>query len=503
MTAVDPIVVGLDVGTSAVKAVLVDGGQRVLAGASRGLDVSRPRPGWSEQDPLTYIAAVRQVLGELQAAMPEVFARAGAIGLSGQMHGAVLVDAAGKPLRPAILWNDARAEAECAEMLAEFPQLPEVAGVIPMPGFTAPKLRWLKKHEPAVVAATAKVLCAKDFVRLWLTGEHATDMCDAAGTLWLDEAKRAWSERAVMASGLELSHMPALVEGTAVSGRVRPSLATELGWRGAVVVAGGAGDAAAAGIGLGALDAGDAYISLGTSSQLFVTMDRYRPRPETLVHAFAHAVPDRWFQMAAMLNGASCLAWYASAMGGGASIEALLAEAEHEPPAAPDPIFLPYLAGERTPHNDSAARGVFFGLSGATTRASLTRAVLTGVAYTLREAREVLAAADSPLTEVGVTGGGTRNRYWLQIIADATGLKLARYDGTELGPAFGAARLGRIALTGEAVAAVCTKPPVVDRFAPRPETAAVHKTGFERYQQLYRALKPEFERAVAGPHEFS
>lgn len=493
----DTFILGLDIGTSAVKAVLVDYAQVVRASVSAPLTTSRPRPGWSEQQPDDWVEAVRAALGQLRAQVAAEFARVRAIGLSGQMHGAVVLGGDGKPLRPAILWNDARAAAECAELLTAMPELPMVAGVPPMPGLTAPKLLWLRKHEPSAFAAIKTVLCPKDYVRLYLTGERCTDMCDAAGTLWLDQARRCWSAEAVAASGLRNEQMPRVIEGTEISGVVRPELCAEFGWMPGVIVAGGSGDSAAAAVGLGALAGGDAFISLGTSCQLFATSHAYRPRPETLVHAFAHCVPGSWFQQAAMLNGASCLAWVASVLGREGDIDGLLREVAAGPPGPGEVLFLPYLAGERTPHNDPAARGVFFGLSASATGVDLTRAVLEGVAYSIREARDVLAAAGTELRAVGVTGGGTRSALWLQIISDVTGLELSRLDGAELGPAFGAARLARVALTGEAVEAVCVKPTVADRFMPDTQTAAAYAAGFERYRRLYAALRPEFQRASA------
>ena len=490
------VLLGLDIGTSAVKTVLADMRQTVMASTTVPLDISRPRPGWSEQEPQDWIAATHEALEALKDIAPKEFAMVRAIGLSGQMHGAVLLGADDRLLRPAILWNDGRAEEECAEMLAAMPDLPMVAGVPPMPGLTAPKLLWLRKREPETFGAIRTVLCPKDFVRLHLTGARVTDMSDAAGTLWLDQARRRWSDAALAASGLAASQMPRLAEGTEISGEVRAELCAELGWAPGVIVAGGAGDAAAAAVGLGAIGEGDAFISLGTSCQVFASSAHYRPKPETLVHAFAHCVPDRWFQMAAMLNGASCLSWVASTLGR-ADIEALLGEVVTEASGPGEPLFLPYLAGERTPHNDTNARGVFFGLGQGTTAAGMTRAVLEGVAYSIREARDVLASAGTPLSAAGLTGGGTRSAFWLQMISDVTGLALWRPDGTELGPAFGAARLARLALTGEPVETVCTKPPVKDWFVPDARLADAYALGFARYRSLYTALKPEFRRAVA------
>jgi xylulokinase len=493
----DAIILGLDIGTSAVKALLVDRQQGVLASTSLPLEISRPAHGWSEQDPSDWVTATFEAFSNLQRDAPEAFVRVRAIGMSGQMHGAVVVDARGTPLRPAILWNDARAEAECDELLAAFPELPDVAGVLPMAGLTAPKLVWLRKHEPEVFKAIHKVLLPKDFVRFVLTGDYCTDMCDAAGSLWLDEAQRRWSERSVSTTGLSLAQMPRVIEGTEISGTVAPDLCSQFGWAPGVIVAGGSGDSAAGAVGLGAVDDGDAFISLGTSCQLFVTTAAYRPRPETLVHAFAHCLPGRWLQQAAMLNGASCLAWIASVLGRSGDIDALLQEvaAAGADDGASDVLFLPYLVGERTPHNNAHARGVFFGLGATTSALDLTRAVLTGVAYSIREAREVLAAAGTPIDAVGIVGGGSRSALWLQIISDVTGMALSRLEGTELGPAFGAARLARIALTGETVQTVCSKPAIADRFVPDARRSANYAEGFGRYRRLYAALKPEFKRS--------
>ena len=492
----DITILGLDIGTSAIKAVLVDMDQRVVASATRPITTSRPHPGWSEQNPIEWIEAMRSALADLRTNARDHFGQVHAMGLSGQMHGAVTLDNNFRPLRPAILWNDGRAEAECAEMLALMPTMPQVAGVPPMPGFTAPKLRWLARHEPETYTAIRTVLCPKDFLRLFLTGDLVTDMSDAAGTLWLDQARRDWSDDVLATSGLTRAQMPRLTEGTSAAGVVLPDLCAEFGWEPGVVVAGGAGDAAAGAVGLGAIDDADAFLSLGTSCQVFVTTASYRPRPESLVHSFAHCLPDRWFQMAAMLNGASCLAWTASVLGR-ADIEGLLRETEAVTHGPSDLMFLPYLSGERTPHNDASARGVFFGLSASTSAADMTRAVLEGVAYSIREARDVLAAASTPLNSLGVVGGGTKSDLWMRIISDVTGLTLSRLDGTELGPAFGAARLARMALTGETPATVCSKPWVLDKFAPSDRTTKAYTAGYARYRELYVALKPEFRRAHA------
>ena len=481
---------GLDLGTSALKAVLVDESQRIVADAAIPLRTAVPRPGWSEQSPAHWWGALQSALAALRGSHSETLLRIRAIGLSGQMHGAVLLDRDGEPIRPTILWNDGRAAAECDDLQAAVPGLAEIAGIVAMPGFTAPKLLWLKRHEPENFARVAKVVLPKDYLRIRLTGEIVTDMSDAAGTLWLDQAKRDWSDRILAASGLTRSAMPRLVEGSEVSGRLLPAIAKAFGLPQSTLVAGGAADAAAAGIGIGAVEDEDAFISLGTSTQFFVTDDRYRPQPGTLLHAFAHALPGRWFRMAAMLNGASCLDMVARITG--KDVVTLLAEAEaayHGPSRA---LFLPYLTGERTPHNDPFARGVFSGLDHDCGAADLTQAAMEGVAFSLLEARNLLELAGVKLSSVAVVGGGARSRFWMQLLSHVLGLPVVRYRDSGTGPAFGAARLARIALTGESARDVCTKPQVLDVLQPNAALNTAYGPRFEKYRTLYRALKPEF-----------
>ncbi|RDI61238.1 xylulokinase [Microvirga subterranea] len=415
------------------------------------------------------------------------------IGLSGQMHGAVLLNEQDRPLRPAILWNDGRSMREAEDLGKDYPELSESAGVIPMPGFTAPKLLWVARHEPQVFSAVRKILLPKDYVRLRMTGECVTDMSDAAGTWWLDEASRSWSDRALAVTGLDRSQMPHLVEGTQPSGVLRSDLAREWGMRGDVVIAGGAGDAAAGAIGLGAIDEVSAFISLGTSGQLFVTTRTFRPAPETLLHAFCHALPERWFQMAAMLNGASCLSWAAGLLK--AEIKPLLDQAEERYQKPSNLIFLPYLAGERTPHNDPYARGVFFGLTPETCQSELVQAVLEGVAFSFADAKQCLEQAGTRLTSIGLIGGGSRSSFWAQILANVLDLPLVRYEGADKGPAFGAARLARLASTGEQPEAVCTQPQRLQTIHPHTHLVDLYAPRLEAFRSLYHALRPEFKKA--------
>jgi xylulokinase len=487
-----PHYLGIDVGTSAVKAILVDERQAAVAEADMPLQVSRPQDLWSEQDPEAWWQAVQHAIEQLRTENPAALADVRGIGLSGQMHGAVLLDDAGRPLRPAILWNDGRSFREAQELREQHPELSHAMGVIPMPGFTAPKLLWLARHEPETFRAVRKVLLPKDYIRLKLTGSAVTEMSDAAGTWWLDEAARDWSDEALTATGLTRDHMGDLVEGSQPSGIVRAELAQQWGMRGDVVVAGGGGDAAAGAVGLGAIDDGSAFISLGTSGQLFVTTQDFSPAPEALVHSFCHAIPGRWFQMAAMLNGASCLAWAAGLLK--ADIGELLRQTEAAYRAPSSLIFLPYLAGERTPHNDPYARGVFFGLSPETRQTDLVQAVLEGVAFSFADAKQCLAQAGTQLTHAGMIGGGSRSTFWTRIFASVLDVPLMRYEGSDKGPAFGAARLARLASTGESPDAVCTAPAIIETVEPDPGLVERYAPRVEAYRRLYRSLKPEFSR---------
>lgn len=484
--------IGLDIGTSGVKAVLVDGRQAILAEAQAPLSVQRPHPLWSEQNPEDWWQAVRETLTQLRGACPDAYAATKAIGLSGQMHGATLLDAGGNVLRPAILWNDGRSGAECAELMAAVTDTPAITGNVAMPGFTAPKLLWVAKHEPEIFAKTARVLLPKDYVRLRFTGEAVSDMSDAAGTLWLDVAKREWSDTMLAACGLTRAHMPALVEGSAPSGQLAPALAAELGFDGAVTVAGGAGDNAAGAAGIGAVVPGQAFLSLGTSGVYFLCNEDYRPNPEGGVHTFCHCIPETWHQMSVILSAAVCLSWL-KGLTGAESEAALIAEAEQT--KASDAVFLPYLSGERTPHNDPEAKGVFFGLTHETGRAALTHAVLEGVAFALADGQDALLAAGGNINSVSVIGGGARSQFWGRILASVLGRALTYHPDGEVGPAFGAARLARLSLTGETPADVCTAPPVARIIEPDNDLRNQLEPRLNRYRRLYSLLKDEFRHS--------
>lgn len=478
---------GIDIGTSGVKAVLVSEAGAVIATAARELALSHPQPLWSEQDPDTWVDAAIGAVDDLARQHPRDVAGVRGIGLSGQMHGATLLGADGRPLRPAILWNDGRSHAECLELERRCPSLHAIAGNLAMPGFTAPKLLWVARHEPQIFERVAKVLLPKAYVRYRLTGEMAEDMSDAAGTLWLDVGRRSWSAELLQATGLEQHHMPHLVEGSEASAVLAPEFARRWGMAKDIVVAGGAGDNAASAIGLGAIAPGDAFLSLGTSGVVFHVTDRFAPAPETAVHAFCHALPGLWHQMGVMLSAAASLAWLAGAME--TPTAALLAPLG-ERVDGPSPVkFLPYLDGERTPHNDAAASGAFVGLRAATGRSQIVQAVLEGVAFAARDNLAALSAAGGAIAELDLVGGGSRSPLWAQICADVLGIPVHRVEEGEVGAALGAARLGRLAATGDDPAQICTRPRRLASFVPRASAASAYDEAYRRWRELYPALK--------------
>jgi xylulokinase len=476
---------GLDCGTSGLKALLVDDHGAAIAAASRAYLPDRPRPGWSEQDPDVWRTAMAGAIADLRASVPKALGALKAVGFSGQMHGAVLIDRSDRPVRPAILHNDGRAHEEAAE-------LAHALGVKPMPGFTGPKLLWLARNEPRLRGRIDCVLAPKDYLRLGLTGERGTDMSDAAGQWLLDESVRLWSADAIAACGAESAWTPRLWEGSDAVGTLRPAAAEELGLPAGVVVAAGGGDAAVGAVGLGAIAPGGAFISLGTATQLIVATERYLSAPEKLVHSFAHALPGRWYAMAAMLNGAGALAFAARLLD--SSPEALEHEAAEGYRGPGRLVFLPYLSGERTPLDDAYARGVLFGMSETTSRAEVARSVMEGVALTLAEARDCLAAAGASIDRVSLIGGGAKSALWTKMIAAATGFTVARMAGGETGPAYGAARLARLAVTGEAPEALCRPPEIADVTEPDPRLTEAFAKQRDRFKALYAAVKEEFRR---------
>ncbi len=477
---------GLDLGTSGVKAMLIDGDQKIIGSANGSLDVSRPHSGWSEQEPSHWIRATEEAVAGLKAKHPKELAAVKGIGLSGQMHGATLLDADDKVLRPCILWNDTRSYVEAAALDSD-PRFRKLTGNIVFPGFTAPKLAWVAKHEPAIFAKVAKVLLPKDYLRLWLTGEHISEMSDSAGTSWLDTGKRAWSSELLAATGLDEKQMPRLIEGTEQGGKLRGELAGQWGITGSVVVAGGAGDNAASACGMGTVSDGAAFVSLGTSGVLFAANAAYLPKPESAVHAFCHALPNTWHQMGVILSATDALNWHSSVTGkSAADLTTELGETLKAPSGV---TFLPYLSGERTPHNDAVIRGAFIGLEHESSRVVLTQAVLEGVSFAIRDNLEALRSAGTDISRVTAIGGGSRSRYWLASIATALGVPVDLPADGDFGAAFGAARLGLIAATGADPVAVCTPPKTAGTIEPVAALSGAYEDAYKRYRALYPAIK--------------
>ncbi|MEM8551534.1 MAG: xylulokinase [Pseudomonadota bacterium] len=472
---------GLDLGTSGLKALLIDEEQNAVAEATAPLSVSRPHPGWSEQDPQDWIDAAEGALRALSGKANLSAVRG--IGLSGQMHGATLYDDAHRPLRPSILWNDTRAGAEAAN-LDGMPLFRQTTGNIVFPGFTAPKLLWVRAHERSVFDKTKLVLLPKDALRLWLTGDAITEPSDASGTAWLDVGAREFSEPLLDACHLTISHMPRIVESDEASGGLRADVAGRFGLPAGVPVAGGAGDNAAAAIGMGIVKPGAAFVSLGTSGVLFAAAPQYAPMPDTAVHTFCHAMPGAWHQMGVILAATDALNWLAGLTGTSAEdLTGGLGDLQ----APGRPIFLPYLGGERTPHNDAHVRGAFLGLSHDTDAAAATRAVLEGVTFALRDCRDALSATGTGLDSLIAVGGGARSQYWLKAIATALGIPVKVPASGDYGAAFGAARLGMMAAGADV--SVLSAPQIAHTIQPDNTLTTSFAEGHARYKAAYTATK--------------
>jgi len=483
---------GIDLGTSSLKLLLLDQQHQIHASVDAALTLQRPQPTWSEQHPAEWWQALESAVAQLRALAPQAWCQVRAIGLSGQMHGAVVLDKKSEVLRPAILWNDGRAEAQCAELERLVPNARQITGNLAMPGFTAPKLLWLRKHEPAVFAQIEKVLLPKDWLRLQLTGESVSEMSDASGTLWLDVAGRCWSEPMLGACGLNASHMPRLVEGSQPSGTLLPTLARQWGLPHDVMVAGGGGDNAASAVGIGAAKPGQGFVSLGTSGVVFLVSDRYQPAPELAVHAFAHALPGRWHQMSVMLSAASAFGWVTRLTG--QTDEAHLSQQVADLSLArrsAAPVFLPYLSGERTPHNNPNASGVLVGLRSEHTAADLGYAVIEGVSFGLMDGLRAMGQSAPSSVALTLVGGGARSDVWAQLLASGLGCPLLRCEGAHTAAALGAARLAWLA-DGGSESQVCQSLPTERGFEPEAGSAQVLAERYPRYRALYPALSQLF-----------
>ncbi|MBZ6077880.1 xylulokinase [Microvirga puerhi] len=443
---------GIDIGTSGVKSVLVDVDDRVMAEARAPLNVQRPRPLWSEQQPDAWWQAVVQTLDDLATQDGAAMAAVEAIGLSGQMLGVALLDEDGRPLRPALLWNDGRAGAECEELRDLIPDFARITGSQPMPGFSAPKLRWLSKHEPDTLAAARWVLLPKDYVRLQLTGDIVTDLADGSATLLVDARRGTYHAPIIDHCGLDASRLPPIIASDGVGGRLRSSLASRWGLKPNIPVVGGAGDNMAGAVGAGIAATGQAFISLGTSGVYFVANHDFLPALDRGMHTHRHAIDGLFAQHGVVLSATAALSWIAEVTGG-EDVGALVSSVEANP-LSPDetPVFTPYLAGERTPHNDPTLTASFAGMTFATTRRHLVQSVMEGVALALGGCHEALLSSGVSIEQVALVGGGSRSRYWSQLIASVIDRPMTAPLSAVVGPALGAARLARKAMGGDLIA---------------------------------------------------
>jgi len=471
---------GLDLGTSGLKALLVDENERIVAEAVAPLQVTRPYDGWSEQNPDDWFTACAAAIAGLGVDLGGVQG----IGLSGHMHGATLMGRDGRALRPCMLWNDTRASVEAAEMDSD--QIwRDLTGNIVFPGFTAPKVEWVRRNEPEVFAQIDKVLLPKDALRFWLTGDAVSDMSDASGTSWLDMGKRDWSDDLLAKSGLTRAQMPTLVEGSEVSGTLGGSAAQKFGLPEGIPVAGGGGDNAASAIDMGVVKPGQAFVSLGTSGVLFAATPAYAAAPESALHSFCHALPGLWHQMGVILSATDSLNWLASVM----NVKAQALTSGLGALQAPGrTLFMPYLGGERTPHNDTQIRGGFLHLGHATDRAAMTRAVMEGVTHALRDSFDAMNQTGTQIDSLIAVGGGSKSDYWLKAIATSLNMPIQLPAAGDFGAALGAARLGRMAATGEGTA-LAVPPPISLVIEPDTSLVGAFYDAHARYSETYRAVK--------------
>jgi xylulokinase len=485
--------IGIDLGTSVIKVVLTNQTGDVIATSSAPINISRPAPLQSEQDPQDWIDALHSSMQELS--QTHSLQNVKAIGLSGQMHGAVLLDEHAEVIRPAILWNDGRSFKECEMLEASVSNSREITGNIMMAGFTAPKLLWVKGHEPDNFARVAKVLLPKDYLRYALSGDYASDMSDSAGTLWLDVGKRCWSKELLEACSLSEDQMPTLYEGNQITGTLHQHLAQRWGMDTVPIVAGG-GDNAAGALGVGLIQPGQAMLSLGTSGVYFVVSDKYSSNPSSAVHSFCHTLPNTWHLMSVLLSAASCVSWFAENVAKQA-LPDLIAEMGNDIVISPtSPYFLPYLSGERTPHNNPHATGSFFGLTHETDNKALFFAVIEGVSLAFAEAVEALHASGTRANEIMLIGGGAKYLGWRQLLSNILNCPIRFCEAGEVGPGLGAARLAQLAIdTDTPIEQVCKAPKTVATYQPDPHLHGMFAKRLDKFRAIYKQLAPLYSEA--------
>ncbi|GET93087.1 xylulokinase, putative [Leishmania tarentolae] len=478
---------GIDIGTSGIKIALMRSDGQIADSASAPLAVSSPHPLWNEQDPDSWWTAINSAMDELKKRQDMSSVRA--IGLSGQMHGATLLDKNHKVLRPCILWCDGRCYRECEELEKAVPKSRDITGNLMMPGFTAGKLLWVRKQEPQIFAKVDKVLLPKDYVRFLMTGDFASDMSDSSGSMWMDTGKREWNDDLLRATGLSRANMPKLYEGSEITGRLSADVAKR--WNmSRVPVVGGGGDNEAGAVGAGLFKPGQAMLSLGTSGVYFVVSDGFHYNTKEAVHSFCHALPERWHLMSVILSCAVCLEW-AAKLTGCKNVDEFVSEAEKAKSFDERPVyFLPYLAGERTPHNNPSAKGVFFGLTSHHGRPELARAVLEGVSFAMAQGMDAVHRCGVEPSNISLIGGGSRSRFWRQMLADVSGYPMDYCVGSEVGPALGACRLAQIAMETRPLEELLPRLPLRETHKPDMKKHVQYKKRRVIYEQLYKQLKP-------------
>ncbi len=498
------LLLGLDISTTGAKALVIDSTGKVAGSATTALSLSTPRPLWSEQNPLDWWAGMQVSIGQALDAAGARGDQVTAIGLTGQMHGLVLLDEDGRVLRPAILWNDQRTGAQCDEIRRRLgrERLIQITGNDALTGFTAPKILWVQEQEPELWAKTRHILLPKDYIRYQLTGEFAIDKAGGAGTLLFDLKKRDWSEEMLSALDIPEGLLPSTFEGPHVTGHISQAAAAVTGLAPGTPVVGGGGDQAAQAVGVGAIQSGIIALTLGTSGVVFAATEAPLVEPQGRLHAFCHAVPDRWHFMGVMLSAAGSLQWYRDTLAPGIPFDDLIAEAAEAPAGSDGLLFLPYLTGERTPHPDPLARGAWVGLTVRNNRGHITRSVLEGVAFGLKDSFTLIQESGSgAVDQVRISGGGAKSPIWRQILADVLGAELATVNTTE-GAAFGTALLAGVgAGLFDSVAAACEATiHITGRTSPDSKRTADYQAYYQRYRRLYPALAPEF-RAMASEEE--
>ena len=489
---------GIDISTTGAKALLVSQEGEVVSSAITSLSLSTPRPLWSEQRPEDWWQAVAESVRQCLLRALVSAEQVSAIGLTGQMHGLVLLDEQNQPLRPAILWNDQRCAAECDEIRASIgrQRLIQITGNDALTGFTAPKIVWVKNHEPEIFARARHVLLPKDFIRFKLTGGIAMDKADASGTMLFDLKRRDWSPEILAALGIPSEWMPPTFEGNQVTGEVSSQAAATTGLRAGTPVVAGGGDQSAQAVGVGAVQPGIVGLTLGTSGVVFATTDSCLIEPKGRLHAFCHAVPDRWHLMGVMLSAAGSLQWYRDTLASDASFDGLMTEAADAPPGSEGLIFLPYLSGERTPYPDPLARGAWVGLTLRHKRGHLTRSVLEGVAFGLKDSFELIRGAGlGSIKQVRVSGGGAKSVLWRQILADVLDVELVTVNTTE-GAAYGAAILAGVGYGAwpDVDTACSSLLKIAEQVSPDPKQTGLYGLMHDQYKELYPALKASFNK---------